>query len=160
MREQSRGCRHSPEHRSNRDRARSPPAREASGYEPRMRDRSPRRGLHPIGDTRSPSVVEVERRHGTPIKVSGTAARLATPSFSTPFCPEIVNAPRCGKVKMSMVDLYDGTGDPEEHLGVYKAQMYVQDVDDASYCRYFPPTLKGVAQSWFNGLPQGSVACF
>ena len=90
IREQSRGRRRSPEHRSNRDRARSPPVREASGYELRMRDRSPHRGLHPIGDTRSPSVVEVERRHGTPIKVSGTAARLAAPSFSTPFCPEIV----------------------------------------------------------------------
>lgn len=38
--------------------------------------------------------------------------------------------------------------------------MYVQDVDDASYCRYFPATLKGVAQSWFNGLPQGSIVCF
>jgi len=27
-----------------------------------------------------------------------------------------------------MVDLYDRTTDLEEHLGVYKAQMYVQDV--------------------------------
>jgi len=48
---------------------------------------------------------------------------------------------------MPTVDLYDGTTDPEEHLGVYKAQMYVQGVDDAAYCRYFPATLKGVAQS-------------
>ena len=44
--------------------------------------------------------------------------------------------------------------------GVYIAQMYVQDVDDASYCCYFLATLKGVAQSWFNGLPQGSISCF
>ena len=125
-----------------------------------MRDRSPRRGLRPALNTRSPSVVEVERQLGTPIKVSGMAARFAAPSFSTPFCPEIVKAPRCGKVKMLMLDLYDGTRDPEEHLGVYKAQMYVQDVDDTSYCRYFPATLKGVVQSWFNGLPQGSITCF
>ena len=33
----------------------------------------------------------------------------------------------------------------KEHLGVYKAQMYIQDVDDTAYCRYFPATLKGVA---------------
>jgi len=33
---------------------------------------------------------------------------------------------------MPTVDLYDGTTDPEEHLGVNKAQMYVQDVDDAA----------------------------
>jgi len=38
--------------------------------------------------------------------------------------------------------------------------MYVQDVRDASYCRYFPATLMGVAQSWFNGLSPGSVPCF
>jgi len=61
---------------------------------------------------------------------------------------------------MPILDLYDGTTDPEEHLGVYKAQMYVQDVDDSAYCRYFPATLKGVAQSWFNGLPPGSFTYF
>ena len=61
---------------------------------------------------------------------------------------------------MPKLDPYDGRTDPEEHLRVYKAQMYVQDVDDASYCRYFPITLKGVTQSWFNGLPPGSVMCF
>jgi len=38
--------------------------------------------------------------------------------------------------------------------------MYMQDVDDAAYYRYFPATLKGVAQSWFNGLPPGSITCF
>lgn len=87
-RDQSRGRRRSPERRSNRDRARNPPVREAGGYEFRMRDRSPHRGLHPIGDVRSPSVMEVERHLSTPIKVSGTAARLTAPSFSTPFCQD------------------------------------------------------------------------
>jgi len=48
---------------------------------------------------------------------------------------------------MPTLDFYDRTTDPEEHLGVDKAQMYVQVVDDAAYCRYFPATLKGVAQS-------------
>jgi len=48
----------------------------------------------------------------------------------------------------------------EQHLGVYKAQMYVQDVDDAAYCPYFPVTLKGVEHAWFNGLGLGSVTYF
>jgi len=61
---------------------------------------------------------------------------------------------------MSSVDLFDGTTDPNDHLDVYKAQMHVQDVDDATCCRYFPATLKGIAQKWFNGLPSGSVASF
>jgi len=47
---------------------------------------------------------------------------------------------------MLTMDLYDGTTNPEEHLGVYKVEMYVQDVDNAPYCRYFPVALKGVAQ--------------
>jgi len=61
---------------------------------------------------------------------------------------------------MPMMDLYDGTTNLEEHLGIYKAQMYVQDMEDATYCRYFPATLKGVAQLWFNSLPPGTITCF
>ena len=105
-------------------------------------------------------MVEVERQQETPIKVSGMAARAGIVPFSTPFSVEINNAPRCGKVKMPTMDFYNGTTDLEEHLGVYKAQLYVQDVDDAAYCRYFPANLKGVAQSWFNGLPLGTISCF
>jgi len=63
----------------------------------------------------------VQHHPETPIKVSGTAARPTTLPFSTPFSAEIINALCHGKVKMPMVDLYDGTTNPEEHLGVYKA---------------------------------------
>ena len=38
--------------------------------------------------------------------------------------------------------------------------MYVQDVDDAAYCRYFQATLKVVTQSWFNDLAPGIVSYF
>jgi len=65
--------------------------------------------------------------------------------FSTSFIAEIINTPRYRKVEKPTMGLYDGTTDLEEHLGVYKAQMYVQDVDDSAYCRYFPATLKEVA---------------
>ena len=61
---------------------------------------------------------------------------------------------------MPTLDLYDGTTDLEEYLGVYKAQMHIQDVDDVTYCRYFPTTLKGVAQLWFNGLPPEASLVF
>jgi len=78
--------------------------------------------------------MEVERRPETPIKVSGTAVRTGPVLFCTPFSAEIVNVLHYGKVKMPTVDLYDGTTDPEEHLGVHKAQIYIQDVDNAAYC--------------------------
>ena len=83
----------------------------------------PRMPRH-IWERGSPLVVEVERHLDTPVKVSGTATRPAALPFSTPFSTEIINAPRYGKVKMPMLDLYGGTTDLKEHLGVYKAQMY------------------------------------
>ena len=101
-------------------------------------------------------MVEVERHLDTPIMVSKTAARPTVLRFSTPFSVEIINAPRYGKVKMPTVNLYDGTIDPEEHLGVYKAQMYMQDVDDASLPRHF----KRNDAVLVNGLTSGSITCF
>ena len=50
------------------------------------------------------------------------------------------------KIKMSSIDPFDGTINPDNHLDVYKTQMYVQDVDDSTYCHYFPITLKGIVQ--------------
>ncbi|XP_048493534.1 uncharacterized protein LOC125494065 [Beta vulgaris subsp. vulgaris] len=38
--------------------------------------------------------------------------------------------------------------------------MYVQGVDDATWCKNFPATLKGVVQKWFNNLPPNSVNNF
>jgi len=105
-------------------------------------------------------MVQVEHHPKTPLKVSGTAARPAALPFSTPFTAEIINNLRYGKVKIPTLDLYNGTTDPEEHLGVYKAQMYVQDVDDTTYYRYFLAILKGVSQSWFNNLTSGTFTCF
>jgi len=61
---------------------------------------------------------------------------------------------------MSAVEFYDWTTNPKEYLRVYKAQMYLQDVDIAAYCRYFLATLKNVTKSWLNGFIPGSVSCF
>ena len=92
-------------------------------------------------------MVEVGRKLETPLKVSGMAARTGSVPFSTPFSVEVINAPTFGKVKMPNLELYNGTMDPDEHLGVYKTQIYIQDVDDIAHCQYFSATLKGVAQS-------------
>jgi len=92
-------------------------------------------------------VVEVERHPETPIKVLGTAARPTVFPLSTPFNAEIINALRYEKVKMPTMDLYDGTTNPEEHLGVYKAQMYCKAWMTRHTVAIFLPSLKGVAQS-------------
>ena len=46
---------------------------------------------------------------------------------------------------MPSVEAFDGTTDLDDHLDVYKAQMYVHNVDNATCYRYFPATLKGIA---------------
>ena len=60
-----------------------------------------------------------------PVKVSGTAARTGSVTFSMLFSVEVINAPRLGNVKMLTLEQYDGIMNPEEHLGLYKAQMYI-----------------------------------
>ena len=77
-----------------------------------------------------------------------------------PFSQGILASPQPAKVKSVLVGAYDGTGNPEEHITSYRNLMYLQSVDDATWCRCFPATLKGVAQDWFNSLPAGCINCF
>ncbi|KAK3022835.1 hypothetical protein RJ639_046655 [Escallonia herrerae] len=49
---------------------------------------------------------------------------------------------------MPQCDLYDGTGDPGEH------------VSDAVMCRAFPTTLRKAAHAWFKSLPPRSIYSF
>ena len=107
-----------------------------------------------------PSFLEDGPVHPTALKVGNCIKRGSCPTFVTPFSREILEAPRLSKIKILSVNLFNGTTDPDDHVDVYKAQMYVQDVDDATCCRYFLATLKGIAQKWFNGLPRGSVSSF
>ncbi|XP_056685952.1 uncharacterized protein [Spinacia oleracea] len=80
--------------------------------------------------------------------------------MSTPFCENIMNAPKESKVKTPTIEAYDGTTDPYMHLVAYRHYMYVQGTNEATWCKYFPATLKGVASKWFERLPPGSIASF
>lgn len=71
-----------------------------------------------------------------------------------------MEAPPFLKVKLPMIEPFDGNTDPDDHLSAYKHQMYVQTIDDATWCRNFPATSKGVDQKWFNNLPPNSVNNF
>ena len=64
------------------------------------------------------------------------------------------------KVRMLIVDSFDRIINVGVHLDVYKALMYIQDIDDATCCRDFPATLKGIVQKWFKGLFDGSIPSF
>ncbi|XP_056695533.1 uncharacterized protein [Spinacia oleracea] len=65
-----------------------------------------------------------------------------------------MNAPKEPKVKPPAID---GTSDPDVHLLAYRHHMYVQGTTDATWCKYFPSTLKGVPSKWFEKLPAGTI---
>ncbi|KAL9236068.1 hypothetical protein vseg_010775 [Gypsophila vaccaria] len=55
---------------------------------------------------------------------------------------------------------FNGTGDPEEHLATFESHMYIYEADDAAWCKVFPTTLTGLAQTWFRGQPTGSISSY
>ena len=104
-------------------------------------------------------MVKVERRL-IPVKLSWTGTQLGSVPFNMPFNAEVINTPRLEKVKMPNLELYDGTADPEEHLVLYKAHTYVQDMDDAAYYRYFHTTLKGWRRPGLMAWPSEASLAF
>ena len=45
--------------------------------------------------------------------------------------------------------MYDGTGDPTDHLETYRIWMELNSATNAFKCQNFVITLTGVAQRWF-----------
>ena len=70
-----------------------------------------------------------------------------------------MESPSFPKLKLPMIEPFDGTTDPDDHLSAYKHQMYIQVVDDATCCKNFPATLKRVAQKWLNNTSQSLAIC-
>ncbi|KAK3024642.1 hypothetical protein RJ639_043266 [Escallonia herrerae] len=54
-------------------------------------------------------------------------------------------------------DLYDGTGDPGEHVYQFETNMLLLQVSDAVMCRAFPTTLRKAAHAWFKSLQPRSI---
>ncbi|XP_059441976.1 uncharacterized protein LOC132174319 [Corylus avellana] len=79
---------------------------------------------------------------------------------SLPFTPRVMNFPLPDKFKMPRVNLYDGTGDPTEHMEGLRAHFILHGTPDAISCRVFPLTLAGVAKDWFGKLPANSIDDF
>jgi len=94
----------------------------------------------------TPTLIELGPPPSPVLRVGGSSGRGLLPTVTTPFSREIIEAPHPKKFKMLYVEPFDGVTDPDDHLDVYKAQMYVQEVDDDMCCRYFPTTLRGMAQ--------------
>ncbi|KAK3028615.1 hypothetical protein RJ639_039958 [Escallonia herrerae] len=61
---------------------------------------------------------------------------------------------------MPQCDLYDGTGDPGEHVYQFETNMLLLQISDAVMCRAFPTTLRKAAHAWFKSLQLRLVYSF
>ncbi|KAK3024559.1 hypothetical protein RJ639_043499 [Escallonia herrerae] len=61
---------------------------------------------------------------------------------------------------MPQCDLYDGTGDPGEHVYQFQTNMLLLQVSDAVMCRAFPTNLRKAAHAWFKSLQPRSIYSF
>ncbi|XP_014506292.1 uncharacterized protein LOC106766044 [Vigna radiata var. radiata] len=59
-----------------------------------------------------------------------------------------------------MLEKYDGSADPDNHLRVFTNTMAFYTDNDQVVCRAFSLSLKDEALEWYNTLPPNSVDCF
>ncbi|GKV28123.1 hypothetical protein SLEP1_g37209 [Rubroshorea leprosula] len=76
---------------------------------------------------------------------------------SAPLNMSITAEPYQEGFKISHLETYDGSGDPDEHLHTYQAIMRIQNANDAMMCKVFPTTLKSTARRWYHKLPRHSI---
>ncbi|KAK3042622.1 hypothetical protein RJ639_000874 [Escallonia herrerae] len=62
--------------------------------------------------------------------------------------------------RMPECNLYDGSGDPEEHVYQFQTNMLLLQVSDAVMCRAFPTTLRKATHAWFKSLRPRSIHSF
>ncbi|KAF5933814.1 hypothetical protein HYC85_029985 [Camellia sinensis] len=81
-------------------------------------------------------------------------ARLQT----SPFVPAIENAPLPSGFLQPKFTTYEGKTDPYSHLSHFRQVMAVYRRNEALMCILFPSSLGDLGLTWFEKLPEGSIA--
>ena len=61
-----------------------------------------------------------------------------------------MNTPLPKTFKMPNLMIYDGKGDPNKHLDVFRSWMNFEQVFSCAQCRAFPLTLVSASQAWHS----------
>ncbi|RZR92464.1 hypothetical protein BHM03_00020756 [Ensete ventricosum] len=82
------------------------------------------------------------------------------PLCGSPFIQEIQDAHISSHFHLPMLEAYDGSSDPTEHVAAFYAQMTLYGTSDAIMCRAFLTTIRGIARGWYNQLSPSSIHSF
>ncbi|KAK2996418.1 hypothetical protein RJ639_026444 [Escallonia herrerae] len=122
------------------------------------RVKTPRRSIHrkktPESRSQERDSWKVVPRYHSPER-----SRLRNES-GYPLSKAIEKAKLPPNFRMPQCDLYDGTGDPGEHVYQFQTNMLLLQVSDAVMCRAFPTTLRKAAHAWFKSLQPRSIHSF
>ena len=100
------------------------------------------------------SPVEIERLRGL---LGGIAREGILDGDFTPLTEDLLSAPVPDQLRLPKVSLFDGTGDPADHVGIYSSWTRAYGYSDAIKCRLFDTTLAGEARRWWYRLPANSI---
>ncbi|XP_013594494.1 PREDICTED: uncharacterized protein LOC106302554 [Brassica oleracea var. oleracea] len=82
----------------------------------------------------------------------------------TPFAEEIASVEMPRKFSFPSIRMYDGTGDPDDHIVQYKQRMLAvalpKESREATMCKGFGSTLIEPALQWYINLPTWSISSF
>lgn len=64
------------------------------------------------------------------------------------------------KFKMPLIDMYDRSRDPVDHVENFKDQVMLHSFPNEIACLTFPLTLKGTTKEWFSTLGPQMIDIF
>ena len=94
------------------------------------------------------------------LALTDSFSRRLDDMLSMPFSPHIINYELPRGFIVSKFIMYDGTGEPFDHIMHFRQLMTLDMGNDALICKVFPPSLHCLTLSWFHRLSPNSVNMF